>query len=479
MVPLIELSAVVVRLAGRTLLSGVDLVLREGDVWAIVGANGSGKTSLLRLLRGELWPFPTGRRTYHFPGPPSESPIGAREQIALVSPELQDAYARRDWDVGVERVVLGGFTDSVWPQEPATGEQSARIAEILDRLGIAHLRGRSMLELSTGERRRVLLARALAPRPRILLLDEATEGLDAASRAAFLAAVSEVAREGTTVVVATHRSDEILPEVTQVAVMEQGRVAQVGGRELLHALASPASTPGSPASPSSTPTSLLLRDVSVHLDDGTPVLHELDWALRDGESWAVLGANGAGKTSFLRLVAGDLRPMPGGVVERRGLPPNASREEIQQRLAIVGPDLHARHVNDLPVLDVVVSGLRGSIGIDEPPTADEREGAREALAAAGAAALEGRTVHAISYGELRRVLVARALVRRPALLLLDEPFAGLDPRARAVFSVLLEALAGAGVQLLVSAHHDDDLGPALGRVVVLERGRIVRVADRR
>lgn len=472
---LIEIEGADVRLAGRNLLSGVDFTLRDGEVWALVGANGSGKTSLLRLLRGELWPFPVGRRTYHFPGPPSESPIGARERIAFVSPEQQDAYARRDWDVGVERVVLGGFTDSVWPQEEATPAQAARIGEVLARLGIERLRGRSMLELSTGERRRVLLARALAPGPRVLLLDEATEGLDRASRGEFLEAISEVARTGTALVIATHRADEVIPEIAQVAVMDAGRVARVGGRELLNGLGRPHATPP-PTSPDPTPTStsLSLRNVSVHLDDGTPVLHDVSWSLRDGESWAVVGANGAGKTSFLRLLAGDLRPMPGGVVERRGLPSNAAREEIQEHLGFVGPDLHARHANDLPVLEVVVSGLHGSIGIDAPPTADEARAAREALTRAGAAALEGRTVHAISYGELRRVLLARALVRAPRLLLLDEPFAGLDPAARAAFATALASLAAEGVQLLVSAHHEEDLGPAIRHVVLLERGRIVR-----
>jgi molybdate transport system ATP-binding protein len=497
--PLVSVEAADVRLAGRALLAGVDFTLREGEQWAIVGANGSGKTSLLRLLRGELWPFPVGRRTYHFVGPPQESPIGARERIALVSPELQDAYARRQWDVAVERVVLGGFTDSVYPQEDATAEQARRVAEVLAELGIARLRGRSMLELSTGERRRVLLARALAPRPRVLLLDEATEGLDAASRATFVAQVSAVARGGTAIVIATHRSDEIFPELNRVAVMEEGRIARVGGRELLDALGtgtsrSPATsgtatltgtaTPTGTPTPTSTPTEasadtvLALDHVSVHLDDGTPVLHDVTWRLGEGESWAIVGPNGAGKTSLLKLVAGELGPMPGGRVFRRGLEARAGRDDVQREVAFVGPDLHARHVNDVPVLDVVVSGVRRSIGIDEPPSRAERATARAALERCGAAHLEGRTVLSISYGELRRVLVARALAAGPRLLVLDEPFAGLDPRARAALEETLEALAAGGVQLLVSAHHEEDLGPMIGHALELRSGRVVRAGPR-
>lgn len=477
MKPLVVIAGAEVRLAGRALLTGVDFTLREGEHWAVVGANGSGKTSLLRLVRGELWPFPAGRRTYHLTDPPRESPIGARERIAFVSPELQDAYARREWNLTVERVVLGGFTDSVFPQEAATAAQAARIGALLDELGLARLRPRLVLELSTGERRRVLLARALAPRPRVLLLDEATEGLDAPARAAFVARVSEVARSGTTVVLATHRADEIIPEVSRVAVMEGGRVVQTGGRELLDRLTP---TNASPAEAAATRGEALLRlsQVSVHLDDGTPVLHDVSWELREGESWAIVGANGAGKTSLLKLVAGELRPMPGGTVWRRGLPGNPGRDRIGQAVAFVGPELHARHANDLPVLDVVVSGLRGSIGIDGPPTPAERDLARAALDQVGAAHLEGRTVLAISYGELRRVLVARALVRAPRLLVLDEPFAGLDPPSRVRLAGALDDLAAGGTQLLVSAHHEEDLGPALGSVLALERGRVVRVGRR-
>jgi molybdate transport system ATP-binding protein len=483
--PLVTIEEAVVRLAGRTLLDGVTFTLREGEHWALTGANGSGKTSLLRLLRGELWPFPAGRRTYHFVGAPQESPIGARERIGFVSPELQDAYARREWNVRARDVVLAGFTDAVWPQERATPAQARRIEEVLGRLGIARLADRPFLQLSTGERRRVLLARALATRPRILLLDEATEGLDAAARGAFVATISAVARAGTSLVLATHRADEVPPEVTRVAVMEAGRVARAGGRELLAGLVDPApvraerthAKRGEVEAPTREPV-ISLHHVSVHLDDGTPVLHDVTWDLGGGESWAVLGENGAGKTSLLKLLAADLTPMPGGTIRRRGVPANAGREDVQETTAFVGPELHARHANDLAVLDVAVSGLRGSIGIDDPPSPAERDAARAALARAGAAHLEGRTIHGLSYGELRRVLLARALVRAPRLLLLDEPFAGLDPSSRAAFAETLAGLAAAGVQLVVAAHHEEDLGPAVTHALWLRGGRVVRAGPR-
>jgi len=172
-------------------------------------------------------PASRGRRLYHFPDGPSESPIGARERIAFVSAEAQDAYERREWNVRVEDVVRTGFAGGVWVTEPLSADEERRVDEAIDLLGIGHLRMESILEVSTGEARKALLARALAPRPRVLLLDEFCNGLDAGSRHALLEAVSRIARSGTPIVFATHRHDEIVPEVTHAAVLESGRIVRV------------------------------------------------------------------------------------------------------------------------------------------------------------------------------------------------------------------------------------------------------------
>ena len=186
--PLVTLDDVDVRLWGRALLRRISFTLREGESWALLGGNGAGKTTLLRLLRGEAWPHPgsRGRRTFHLDGSASESPIGARERIALVSAEAQDAYLRRGWAVPLEDVVRSGFTDGVWPGGRLDPAREAAVDGAIGLLGLSAVRRRTMVEVSTGEARRALLARALAPRPRALLLDEFVNGLDAASRSMVL-----------------------------------------------------------------------------------------------------------------------------------------------------------------------------------------------------------------------------------------------------------------------------------------------------
>jgi len=492
--PLVELAAVDVRLAGHPVLSGVSMALREGESWALLGPNGSGKSTLLRVLRGEVWPHQEGpgRRVFRLAGAAEESPIGARERIGLVSPELQQEYVRRDWALSVEAVVRSGFTDSVWPPEPASPAQADRIAEVLAGLGIAHLAERSILALSSGEARKVLLARALAGRPRLLFLDEPCHGLDAPSRASFLGLVSHVARAGTPIVLATHRYDELVPEIGKVAVLHAGRVLAQGEREeILHRhRPAPSVRPERRAAPrpevegrtqpatstaSRTLVSIAHADVRV---DGHPVLHDLSWTIRAGESWAVVGPNGAGKSTLLRLLVGDEQAMPGGRVARLELGERASVWDVKARVGMVSPELQARHRMDVRADDVVASGFTASIGLDAEPTPEERAVAARGMARLGVAHLAGRHVHAVSYGELRKLLLARALVRDPELLVLDEPCDGLDPESRAALLAAIQGLCEAGTQVVLVTHHEEDLVPAIGHVLELSRGRARYVGPR-
>jgi molybdate transport system ATP-binding protein len=498
--PLVEISAVTVRMGGRPLLSDVSLTLAEGESWALLGPNGSGKSTLLRVLRGEVWPDAEGggRRVFHVRGAPDESPIGVRERIGLVSPELQQEYVRRDWALPVEAVVRSGFTDAVWPPEPASPAQATRIAEVLDQLGAAHLAGASILRLSSGEARRVLLARALVGAPRLLFLDEPCHGLDAGARAEFLALVSRVARGGTPIVLATHRYDELVPEIGRVAVLHAGRILAQGPRdEILHRHARRRSDPLTPSAPLDsgplrgptlgvsgearsrgvpprrpTPTLVHIEHATVRVD-GRPVLKDLSWTVRGGESWAVVGPNGAGKSTLLRLVVGDEQAAPGGRVSRLELGERADVWEVKARVGIVSPELQARHRADVLAEDVVASGFSASIGLDAAPTSEERAVVARCMARLGVAHLAGRRIHAVSYGELRKLLLARALVRDPELLVLDEPCDGLDPDSRAALLAAVEALCAGGTQVILVTHHEEDLVPAIDHVLELAGGQTI------
>jgi len=499
--PLVVLDRVDVRLAGRTLVADVSLALRAGEGLALTGPNGSGKSTVLRLLRGDLWPHPAsaGGRTF-FVGEPSPSPIGARERFALVSPEGQDLYVRRDLDLPVEAVVRSAFSDALYPEGPATPAQAARVREVAALLGVDHLLGRSVLELSRGEGRRVLLARALAPGPAALLLDEAADGLDAAARGAFLESVAAILEGGTAVAMATHREEEIGAGFHERVRLEGGRIVARErpparpqlpgtarepphpdplprwgrGEERVHAGTHSSPLPRAPAwgrgIKGEGAPAFRLDGVTV-LVDGRPVLSDLDWTIRRGERWGVVGPNGAGKSTLLRLLAGEEQPAAGAAL-RLDLGANADRFALAGRVGVVSPELQARHRLGGLAERVAASGFDGSIGLAEAPPPDRLAAARAAMARLGVAGLEGRDVALLSYGEVRRLLIARALAPGPEVLLLDEPLAGLDPPARAAALAILAEEAARGTTLVVVTHHADELPPDLHHVARLEAGRL-------
>jgi molybdate transport system ATP-binding protein len=208
------------------------------------------------------------------------------------------------------------------------------------------------------------------------------------------------------------------------------------------------------------------------LVDGRAVLRGLDWTVRAGERWGVVGANGAGKSTLLRLLAGEEQPAE-GTIERLDLGSRADRFALAGRVGLVSPELQARHRHGALAEHVAASGFEGSIGLPAAPSAAPLAAARSAMDRLGAAALQGRDVTGLSYGELRRLLLARALAPGPEVLLLDEPLAGLDPGARAAALAAVDEAARSGTTVVAVTHHEDELPASLDRLARLEGGRLV------
>ncbi|HET8733193.1 MAG TPA: ATP-binding cassette domain-containing protein, partial [Anaeromyxobacteraceae bacterium] len=366
---------------------------------------------------------------------------------------------------------------------PLPAEAEREVDRAIDELGLSGLRRRSMLEVSTGEARRALLARALAPRPRALLLDEFVNGLDAASRALVLESVSALARAGTPTVLATHRPEEVVAEARHAVLLEGGRIVRSGPRGEVEAAwrAAPGGPAAAPFPPRRAPagTGPLFAVRGDVLVEGRRVLRGLDWRMERGESWVVRGPNGAGKSTFLRLLLGEEHLAPGGRVSRLDLGESPDVRDVRARVGLVAPDLQARHRGDATGLEVVLSGFPGSIGLGGPPAPGEEEAARAWLDAVGAGHLASRSIQAISYGEMRRLLLARALVVDPEVLLLDEPFSGLEPRSRAAAMDLVDRLCRSGRSVVLVTHHDDEVVPSLSHELLLRDGRVERAGPRR
>lgn len=232
--PVLRLSGATVVKQGKPILDGVSLAIPEGEHTAIVGPNGSGKSTLIKLLTHQLYPL------VHADGTPPVTVFGKerwnvvelRAQMGIVSPDLQYSFMHGSSMGklrGVDVVVSGFFASEVlFFHHQVTEEMRAEAQHALERLDADHLARRPLTAMSTGEARRVLIARALVTRPRVLVLDEPTTGLDLVARHAFLTLVRRIAREGTTVLLITHHIEEIIPEIGRVILLREGRVAHDG-----------------------------------------------------------------------------------------------------------------------------------------------------------------------------------------------------------------------------------------------------------
>lgn len=488
--PVVRLERVHVMLEGRWVLHNITWALHRGEHWAVLGPNGAGKSTFLRLVRGEIWPAPnSGKREYAFDGKPTRSPIGATQRMALVSAEQQQRYlrlARRHGDdfgarMTTAQLVFTGLLGTEVITRTPTPSEWAAVLRALEQVGIVHLADAPFDRLSQGQLRRALIARAIIRQPDVLLLDEIGVGLDARTRHALLDVLQQLAAQGTQLVITTHRPHEIPAAVNRTLELREGRIARIG----THVVPPPrtrspqreAWQPLDDAARDSQPFVIKLTNVGAAPDSGEPlVLHDLTWRINAGEHWLLVGDNGVGKSTLLRLILGEIAPAR-GTIERFNGAPLRNVWAIKQRIGYVSCEFQARYAVDLTAEQVIASGFFASVGWLQPLTRAQRQRVHAVIEQLGLQALARRSLLAMSYGQARKVLLARALVNQPQLLILDEALDGLDASTRAELAALLTALAQHTTLLMVS-HHAEDVLPCITHRAVLAEGQIVAQAQR-
>jgi molybdate transport system ATP-binding protein len=487
MPPLIRLENVDAALDGRIVLHSLDWRLRPGESWAVLGGNGAGKSTFLKLIRGEIAPAPGcgGKRAFAFDGDEQTTAVGVQEKMPLISPEFQERYLRMEWSRTAAEVVESGIGGGDYLYRHATQEEKTRMRDTVQWLGIKPLLRRNIQELSTGELRKVLIARALAGAPRVLVCDELCDGLDAQSRPALLVALNRIARAGTQLIFTTHRAEELIPAITHRLVLRDGRIVERepisgSGESKRRARRAVPSTPPRNGflQPKGTGHSLIrIESASVFLGD-VATLRNISWEWHAGEHWALTGPNGAGKTTFLKLVCGDVHPAFGGRVHRFEFTPGSTLWELRRKIGFVSPALQASYREPLSGAEVIASGFFSSVGLMQRPSSSQLSHARAVAKRLGFAALAARNTMQMSYGEFRKILLARALVHQPEVLVLDEPFDGLDAESKAKLAETLECIAYRGTSLLVVTHHESDLPSCISHLAQMDQGRIVAQGPR-
>ena len=445
-----------------------DITIEAGEQVAIAGPNGAGKSLLVDLMTGAK-PMMGGTPTYDFGAGRSARVSDNVRYIAFrdaYGDGQEPAYYQQRWNQGDE---------TVWPtvREQLLKSRTADAgdcASLWTLLGVGPLLDKAVVQLSSGELRRFQLARALWPLPRVLVIDNPFIGLDKAARAMLAELLASLAHRMTIVLVVA-RPEDIPGFITHVVPVE-GRTVRPKQTRADYLARQPETQAGLTAAEHHrilslpahtddyrTDSVVAFRDISIRYGSRT-ILDHLTWSVRRGEHWTLTGENGAGKSTLLSLVCADNPQAYACDIDlfgrRRGT--GESIWDIKRHIGYVSPEMFRSYKKNLPTADIVASGLHDTIGLYRRISPEERTAADLWMEVFGLDHLAARLYLSLSSGEQRMVLLARAFVKDPELLILDEPFHGLDNGNRQRARDIIEAFCQRpGKTLVMVTHYEEEL----------------------
>lgn len=476
-IPIVSLRNIALTQGGRVFLRRLNWDIYAGDHWVVRGANGTGKTTLMKVVSGEMWPAPNHdeRRFYGFGGELDSSPLSAEGRFSYVGPEMQNLPIRQESRLTGLEMIASGLEDTVFLHADLTPEQTKRLKRIVRLLGIKRLVPRPFVELSQGEKRKILLARALMKDPDVILLDEFTDGLDQESVREVEGLLADAASEmRATIILTTHREDMPLSQWWRTLELGEGTGWEINPgqfkprvqKEVFAGFRERKSPPPVPedAEPlASVAGSVLIGDATI--------LRKIDWTIYRGQHWTIGGPNGSGKTTLLRTVYGDFTPSDRHEWFGR---PNLTVQEARRRMGFFHPEMHALFPEEVSGARIILSGFYDSIGLIDKPTDRQKLLTIRIARKLDIENLLRKRFGELSYGQTRRLLLARALVKAPRLLILDEPTDGLDAASRDLFWNEVAWQMERGASVIVASHRRDDIPSWIEWGMDLDKGRIQR-----
>ena len=387
-------------------------------ITAIYGPNASGKTQYVEKMRRQM---ASDKVRY----------VAFRDSYGVATDQAY--YLQLRWnqhDIDAETPTVAQLMEKAFRETgDDTPERRQRQQHLYQLFGFSDLLDRYIITLSSGELRKFQLARTLLAQPQTLIIDNPFIGLDAETRDQLRNLLQQLAEtDDLHIYIVVSRRKDIPDYVTDIVDLSQE---------------------------AESPEVVSFHDVTVRYGDRT-ILSHLNWTVHRGEHWALSGQNGAGKSTLLSLVCADNPQRYACDIRlfghRQG-EAGMSIWDIKRRIGYVSPEMHRSYHRDLPALHVVASGLKDTVGLYVRPTAEERLQCLWWMRLFGVDQLADRSFLQLSSGEQRLILVARAFVKDPELLILDEPLHGLDNRGRQLVLRLIEAFCSRPEKTLVFVSH--------------------------
>lgn len=454
-----------------------------GEHIAIVGPNGGGKSLLIDTLLGK-YPLKSGTVNYDFSPAETNTVYDNVKYIAF-----RDTYGAADANYYYQQRWNAHDQDDAPQVREMLGEvkDDALKQELFELFRIEPMLDKKIILLSSGELRKFQLTKTLLTAPRVLIMDNPFIGLDAPTRDLLFQLLERLTTlSAVQIVLVLSMIDDVPSFITHVIPVNQLNVGEKLTREeYLHAIAEKPSADSYVALQQriidlpydgrnyDSEEVVRLSKVSIRYGDRT-ILKELDWTVRRGEKWALSGENGAGKSTLLSLVCADNPQSYACDISLFGRKRGTGESiwEIKQHIGYVSPEMHRAYLKNLPTIEIVASGLHDSIGLYKRPQPEQMAVCEWWMDIFGIAALRDKPFLQLSSGEQRLALLARAFVKDPELLILDEPLHGLDTYNRRRVKKIIEAFCRRkNKTMIMVTHYEAELPDTISNRLFLKRNR--------